>query len=112
MIIQQGDLYWIQAESAIPHPYVVIQVSADQEVIRLCGLTSNLQRVSWPGNVLIPAGEGNLSKPSVVEVGKTITLAPNALGSYIGHLSDQRLTQILAGIQLLHNSFFPRDDQA
>lgn len=118
MMINQGDLYWVQfkdtgeAESSIPHPHVVIQDdlfnrSRLKTVVTLA-LTSNLRRITMPGSVLLDAGEGNLAKPSVVEVSKLCSIEKAQLGEYIGSLSKERIRQILAGMQFLERSFFPR----
>jgi mRNA interferase MazF len=67
----------------------------------VCALTSNLQRAKLPGNVLLEAGEANLAKQSVVVVSQVSTVDKSQLGEYIGSLSQQRVQQILAGMQFL-----------
>lgn len=70
-MINQGDIYWVKVGD-IPHPHVVVQDDlfnhSRVDTIIVCALTSNLQRVSRPGNVLLDVGEGDLPKQSVVEV--------------------------------------------
>ncbi len=74
-----------------------------------CALTSNIKRVSnTPGNILLEVGEANLPKQSVVEVSKVSTADKTELGEYIGTLTEQRIDQILAGMQFLQKSFFAR----
>jgi mRNA interferase MazF len=115
-LINQGDVYWVQfndadsAESYIPHPYVVVQAdvlnhSRIQTVV-LCALTTNIKRANLPGNVLLEIGEANLPKQSIVEVSKVSTVNKSQLGAYIGTLSQQRVKQILAGMQFLQKAFF------
>jgi len=107
--INQGDLYWVQLPAShdpalfIPHPYVIVQ---ENPTIEACALTSNLKRISVPGNVLLDAGEANLLKPSVVEVSKVSILDKTQLGDYIGSVSDHRIQQILAGIRFVQ-TYFP-----
>jgi len=118
MVINQGDIYWVQltpitaAESSIPHPHVVIQDNllnrSRIHTVVVCALTSNMKRLSMPGNVLLEAGEGNLPKHSIVEVSKVSTVDKTQLGDYIGALSEARVAQILAGMRLLQTSFFDR----
>jgi mRNA interferase MazF len=120
MVINQGDIYWVQldmsddAELAIPHPYVVLQDNVFNHsrisTVVACALTSNLKRASLPGNVLLEAGEANLSKHSVVEVSKVTTLNKSQLGGYIGTLSAQRVAQILDGLRFLQRSFLPMNE--
>jgi mRNA interferase MazF len=112
MVINQGDIYWVQlpgadgVEPGIPHPHVVIQVNP--QTVTLCALTSNIQRINLPGNVLLEAGEAGLPRRSVVEVSKTATIEKTLLGAFIGSLSEQRMSQILAGIRFVQRSYFDR----
>ena len=115
MTINQGDIYWVQledpgsTESAIPHPYVVIQDNdlnhSQITTVVACALTSNIKRVNLPGNVLLEAGEANLPRQSVVEVAKVAMVEKARLGEYIGTLSERRIDQILAGIRFIQTSF-------
>ncbi len=123
--IRQGDVYWLQAESAAEwetgmppqafrHPHVVVQDdlfnrSRVQTVI-VCALTSNLNRVNMPGNILLDAGEADLPRRSVVEVSKVSSVGKTQLGEYIGTLSELRVHQILAGMRFVQASF--TSDQA
>ena len=115
MTINQGDIYWVRLEDpddlepAIPHPHVIIQGDdlnhSEIETVVACALTSNIKRVSMPGNVLLEAGEANLLRHSVVEVAKLSTVKKTQLGEYIGTLSERRVQQILAGIRFIRASF-------
>ncbi|MDZ4765465.1 MAG: type II toxin-antitoxin system PemK/MazF family toxin [Chloroflexota bacterium] len=118
MIINQGDIYWLQfddpsgIESSIPHPHVVIQANVLNhsriDTVVVCALTSNLKRVNLPGNILLDVGEANLAKQSVVEVSKVSTVEKTKFGEYIGSISEPRIEQILAGMRFLQRSFFER----
>ncbi|MEO8612923.1 MAG: type II toxin-antitoxin system PemK/MazF family toxin [Chloroflexota bacterium] len=115
-VINQGDIYWLLSEdrsgseAGIRHPHVVIQDNVLNHsrihTLVMCALTSNLKRANLPGNVLLEMGEGNLSKPSVVEASKVSSVDKTALGEYIGSLSEGRVNQILAGMRFLETSFF------
>lgn len=117
-VIHQGDIYWVQVEDlggsepSIRHPHVVIQEDilnhSRIKTVVACALTSNRNRATIPGNVLLEVGEANLSKQSVVEVSKVSTVDKAQLGEYIGSLSEQRIHQILAGMQFQQRSFFTR----
>ena len=118
MLINQGAIYWVQLENSegwearIAHPHVIIQDNVLNHspitTVIACGLTSNLKRISMPGNVLLEVGEANLPMQSVVEVSKVITIDKTWLGEYIGSLNERRMNQILAGMQFLQASFFDR----
>jgi mRNA interferase MazF len=111
MTINQGDIFWVPAQeldgagSDYTHPQVVIQDdvlnrSRIQTVV-VCALTTNLKRAKAPGNVLLEAGEANLPKQSVVVVSQVSTVDKTQLGEYIGTLSQQRINQILSGMQFV-----------
>jgi mRNA interferase MazF len=117
MSISQGDIYWVQienpddAEPRIPHPYVIIQETSLNHspiaTVVVCALTSNLKRVTIPGNVLLEAGEANLPRQSVVEVSKVFTVDKTELGEYIGSLDERRIHQVLAGMRFVQSTFLP-----
>jgi mRNA interferase MazF len=111
MVINQGDIYWIEleepkgSEPGYSHPHVVIQNNVFNaskiNTVIVCVLTSNLRRAQAPGNVLLDQGEGNLPKPSVVLVSQIFTVDKSQLGEFIGTLSEQRVKEILEGIYLM-----------
>ena len=111
MEVNQGDIYWVQVEgsnSADPgytHPHVVIQDNVINRsrinTVVVCALTTNRRRAKAPGNVLLEAGEANLARQSIVAVSQVSTVDKAQLGKYIGSLSEQRINQILAGMQFL-----------
>jgi mRNA interferase MazF len=72
----------------------------------VCAVTSNLKRASEPGNVLLDQGEGNLPKRSVVIVSQVSSIEKEALGAYLGALSDRRVDQIVAGLRFQQASYF------
>jgi mRNA interferase MazF len=110
-VIDQGDIYWLQLEEPgglepdYAHPYVVIQDNVITysriHTVVVCALTSNIKQANAPGNVLLEAGEANLPKQSVAVVSKISAVDKTQLGEYIGSLSEQRINQILAGMQFL-----------
>lgn len=117
MIVNQGEVYWINnaeaaamSASSIPHPYVVIQDDllnhSRLDIVVVCALTSNLNRASYPGNVLLEDGEANLPRRSVIEVAKVSAVKKTDLGELIGSLSAERVNQILAGLRFLQSSYY------
>jgi mRNA interferase MazF len=113
MIIKQGDIYWVPLEEpdglepGYIHPHVVIQDNVFNrsriKTVVVCGLTTNIKRAKAPGNVLLETGEANLPKQSVVVVSQVSTVNKTQLGEYIGSLTEQRINQILAGMQFLQS---------
>ena len=116
MVIQQGDIFWIELEEpegsgpGYIHPHVVVQNNIFNRsrisTVVVCALTSNFKRAAAPGNVLLEAGEANLPKQSVVVVSQLFTVDKAQLGELIGTLSKKRVQQILDGIKLVLE---PRD---
>ena len=111
MVIDQGDLYWINlgeplgSEPGYRHPHVVIQNNVFNRsrinTVVVCMLTSNLRRAKAPGNVLLEEGEGNLPKQSVVNVSQIFTVDKEDLDEKIGYLSRRRVREIMAGVMLV-----------
>jgi mRNA interferase MazF len=111
MVVNQGDIYWARSgepgglESDYAHPYVIIQDDVINRsrinTVVVCALTTNLRRAKAPGNVLLQAGEANLPRQSIVMVSLVSTVDKSQLGEYIGSLNEQRIHQILAGMQFL-----------
>lgn len=111
MSIQQGDVFWLVleeedgAQAGYVHPHVVVQPNVFNrsriKTVIVCALTTNLKRATLPGNVLLEAGEANLPKQSVVVVSQVSTVNKTQLGEYIGSLGEERINQILAGMQFL-----------
>ena len=118
MAINRGDLFWIGPDAArtpdaeYAHPHVVIQDDVFNHsritTVVVCALTTNLQRVNEPGNVLLDVGEGNLPKQSVAVVSQISSIDKTSLGVRIGTLADLRVEQILNGLRFQQASFFQR----
>jgi mRNA interferase MazF len=116
--IDRGDVFWIGWDDphgpvpGRPHPHVVVQDDLFNHsrvaTVVVCALTSNLRRASWPGNVMLEAGEGNLPKRSVVVVSQVSSVEKARLGEKIGSLSEARVEQILDGLRFQQRSFFGR----
>lgn len=111
MVINQGDIYWIDleeprgSEPGYRHPHVVVQNNlfnrSQIRTVLVCPLTSNLKRAAAPGNVLLDKKEANVPKQSVVNVSQVFTVDKSQLSDYIGTLSSKRVRQILEGIKLV-----------
>ncbi|AKU94884.1 Programmed cell death toxin YdcE [Labilithrix luteola] len=114
--VHRGELYWILPDDGAgpaanyAHPHVVVQDDVFNHsrisTVVVCALTSNLQRATEPGNVLLDAGEGNLPKQSVVVVSQISSVEKSRLGERIGALENARVDQILEGLCFQQRSFF------
>ena len=111
MVINQGDIYWIEldepagSEPGFRHPHVIVQNNLFNRsainTILICPLTTNLKRASAPGNVLLDKKESSLPKQSVVNVSQLFTVDKSQLDEYVGSLSPKRMGEILKGIYLV-----------
>ena len=111
MVINQGDIYWIEldepegSEPGYKHPHVIVQNnlfnSSKIKTVLVCPLTTNLKRASAPGNVSLDKKESGLPKESVVNVSQVFTVDKTQLDEYVGTLSSKRITEILNGIKLI-----------
>jgi mRNA interferase MazF len=117
-VVHRGDVFWISPDDdpeAAPnyaHPHVVVQDDALNHsrltTVVVCALTSNLQRLNEPGNVLLDEDEGGLPKRSVVIVSQVSSVEKASLGERIGALSEARVDQILAGLRFQQRAFSRR----
>lgn len=111
MVIRQGEIYWVDlgeprgSEPSYRHPHIVVQNNlfnaSKINTVAVCALTSNLKRAKAPGNVLLEKGEANLLKKSVVNISQIYTVNKSDLIENIGRVSQNRVQQILDGINLL-----------
>jgi mRNA interferase MazF len=115
--IARGDVFWLgpdgsREEADYAHPHVVVQDDVFNHsriaTVVVCALTSNLQRATEPGNVLLDVGEANLPLQSVVVVSQISSVEKVRLGERIGSLSSARVEQILSGLRFQQASFFGR----
>lgn len=114
--IESGALHWLKADGPdgavqdYAHPYLVVQDDLFNRsrihTVVVCALTTNLGRITEPGNVMLGPGEGGLPKQSVVVVSQLVSVEKDRLGERIGMLSPERVEQVLAGIRFQQRSFF------
>lgn len=105
MQISIGDIYWLNINEDIPHPHVIVEVLLETNKVKLCGITTNANKASMPGNVVLEIGEANLNKKSIVEVYKTVSIELSELKEFIGRLNQERVEEIKRGIQFINNSY-------
>ena len=113
MVIQQGDIFWVDfgspkgSEPGYRHPCIIIQNNvfnhSKLQTAIVCLLTSNLDRAQSPGNVLLNKGEAKLPKSSVANITQVMTVDKSDLKEKIGTLSPKRFKEILEGVHLILN---------
>ena len=111
MVISQGHVYWANIPEpagsgpGFRRPVLVVQGDAlNRSRLRtvICvPLTSNLQWVEAPGNVMLPAKATGLPKDSVANTSQLISLDRALLTEEVGKLSKRQLDLILSGIDIV-----------
>jgi mRNA interferase MazF len=71
----------------------------------VCVITANLGRAKAPGNVLLKKGEGNLHKPSVVNVSQLLTVDKTELMEYSGKLTGHSMDSVRDGLYILFERY-------
>ncbi len=114
-IVNRGDIFWIAPDEprgaipAIAHPHVIVQDDVFNhsriDTVVACALSTNLDRVSEPGVVLLEEGEGGLPRRSVVIASRVSSVHRHALGDYLGTLAGSRVDEIVAALRFLQASF-------
>ncbi|MEW5692328.1 MAG: type II toxin-antitoxin system PemK/MazF family toxin [Candidatus Hydrogenedentota bacterium] len=110
-MIKQGDIFWVNfgykrgSSPAYRHPCLVVQNDIfNKSLIKtvvVCLITSNVMLSRAPGNVFLKKGTANLPKDSVVNISQITTVDKSELVEKIGHLSADKFTEVISGINLL-----------
>lgn len=110
-MIGQGDVWWAELSDpggsgpGFRRPVVIVQGDAFNAsrlaTVVVVPLTSNLRWASAPGNVVLTAARTGLPRDSVANVSQVITVDRSLLSDRVGHLGDDVLSLILAGIDVV-----------
>lgn len=99
----RGDLYWVNldpvvgTEIAKTRPAVIISNDIGNEFssrVIVAPLTTAGQDKVYPFEVLIPAAEGGLPRPSKAALDQIRTVDKGRLGRLIGTLPSERVSEI------------------
>jgi mRNA interferase MazF len=111
VVVSQGDVFW--ASLADPtdsgrgfrRPAVIVQGDAFNAsklaTVVVVPLTSNLRWAAAPGNVALPQERTGLPEDSVANLSQVVTVDRGLLSERTGHLGDEDLALVLAGIDLV-----------
>lgn len=107
--IRRGDIWWCDLGpvlgSAPAGRRPVLVVSADGfnlsnlSTVVAAALTTNVERVRRPANVLLEKGTAGLARDSVVMTSHLPTLDKTTLVEKCGRLSRSRMAQVDAGLR-------------
>ncbi|MGC4000933.1 MAG: type II toxin-antitoxin system PemK/MazF family toxin [Anaeromyxobacter sp.] len=110
-MIAQGDVCWADLPDPVGsgpgfrRPVLVVQGDAFNRsrvaTVVCVPLTSNLKWSEAPGNVELPARSTGLSKDSVANVSRIVTLDREVLTERVGRVSRKQLELVFAGLDLV-----------
>ena len=111
MEVARGEVWWADLPDPVAsspggtHPVLVIQANSFNRsrlsTVVAVVITSNLRLADMPGNVLVPARESGLPRPSVVNVTQVITADKSFLRSRAGRLKPETLERVEHGLSVL-----------
>jgi mRNA interferase MazF len=111
MEVARGEVWWAELPDPVAsspggtHPVVVVQSNAFNRsrlsTVVAVVLSSNVRLAEMPGNVLVPARESGLPKPSVVNVTQVVTADRSFLCSRAGRLKPETLEKVDHGLSLV-----------
>ncbi len=110
MVIERGEVWWATlpeprgSEPGYRRPLLIVQADAFNRsrlnTVVAVVLTSNLQLVEAPGNVLVPAEVSGLPKDSVANVSQVVTIDREFLTERAGRLRGRTLEAVEEGLRL------------
>lgn len=108
MVVSRGDVCWASlpdprgSAPGFRRPVVVVQGDAFNQsriaTVVVVPLTSNLRWAAAPGNVMLAARRTGLPRDSVANVSQIVAIDRDVLTERTGHLAEDELALILAGI--------------
>jgi mRNA interferase MazF len=111
MEVARGEVWWADLPDPVAsspvgtHPVLIVQANAFNRsrlsTVVAVVLTTNVRLAEMPGNVLVPAKETGLPKPSVVNVTQVITADRSFLGSRAGKLRAETLERVDHGLSVV-----------
>lgn len=108
-----GEIWWADlgeprgSEPGYRRPVLI--VSADTfnlsriQTVVVVILTNDLEQAGSPGNVLVMAEETGLSKDSVVNISRFVTVDKVFLSEWVGELEEERMDEVTEGLRLVLN---------
>jgi len=111
MVVERGEIWWADLDEprgsapGFPRPVVIVQRDSFNRsrihTVIAVALTTNLNLVSYPGNVLVPSKDSGLPRDSVANVSQVVTVDKSFLTERIGLLRKPLLTEIEDGLRLI-----------
>jgi mRNA interferase MazF len=113
VVIARGEVWWADLDEPVGsapgyrRPVLVVQEDGFNRsrisTIIVVVLTSNMQRLDAPGNVLVPAAVSGLPRDSVANVSHLMTVDRGCLAKKSGRLPARMLAQVNDGLRLILN---------
>ncbi len=110
-VVFRGEVWWadlpepVGSEPGYRRPVLIIQINRFNrsriKTVLAVAVTTNVELVQLPGNVLIPAFEAGLNEDSVVNVTQMVTVDREFLESRMGSLPEELLRRVEEGLRLI-----------
>jgi len=104
-MIRQGEIYRLESPGGGSALAVVVQNNLFNQsllpTVVVCEIGEGAELAEVPGNVVLDEGEEGESAPSVVNVGRLLTVAKSSLGQPVGELTPVGMVAVLAGVSLM-----------
>lgn len=111
MEVARGEVWWADLPDPVAsapggtQPVLVVQANGFNRsrlsTVIAVVLTSNLRLAGMPGNLLLPARESGLPRPSVVNVTQVITADKTFLRSRAGRLQRETMGRVDQGLAVV-----------
>ena len=111
MVVERGEIWWadlgvpIASKPRFRRPVVIVQADSFNrsrlETTIAISVTSNLDLLDAPGNVLLPAGASGLPKDSVANSSQIVMIDRAQLIEPAGRVGSSALAQISTGLRLV-----------
>ncbi|MFV1989952.1 MAG: type II toxin-antitoxin system PemK/MazF family toxin [Acidimicrobiales bacterium] len=111
MVAQRGEIWWVDFDrptgsvAGFSRPVLVVSADSFNEsrinTAVVVAITSNLRLAEAPGNVLLAAGDSQLSKDSVVNVSQILTVDKSQLDRRVGFVTYDIQKRVDQGMRLV-----------
>lgn len=107
----RGEIWWanlpapVDSEPGYRRPVLIVQDDTFNQsrisTIIVVIITSNIQLVQAPGNVLLPCRDTGLPKDSVANISQILTIDKGFLEERVGALSSHLQAEVDAGLRTI-----------
>ena len=111
MVVERGEIWWADlddprgSEPGFPRPVLIVQRDSFNRsrinTVIAVALTTNMNLVGSPGNVLIHSKDSGLARDSVANVSQVITVDKTYLARRLARLREPLLAEVEEGLRMI-----------